>query len=304
LINANPKSFASCGIIGAGKLASVLALALGKAGLLNWIVARNQVSRKAIEKLCGNETELLQSIEAINHLPELIIIAVNDSAIEEVSRNIAKCFAHKLKNIHIIHLSGSKSIDTLNDCEECGAYVSSLHPFQTFFVSDLNALKNIAWGMEFNHSQSELLENFITTLGGIPFKLPNQVLEKKALYHLSAVAASNIATSVFSYAKLIAEKAGIEPNLFFPQIMKRTLENFLQLGLNQAEMPLTGPYARSDTDVINSHIEHLSNFPELLDIYRDLARATAKLANLQGILSNDKLYLVLQTINQSTQIKK
>jgi predicted short-subunit dehydrogenase-like oxidoreductase (DUF2520 family) len=51
---------------------------------------------------------------------------------------------------------------------------------------------------------------------------------------------------------------------------------------------LTGPIARGDVETIQGHIEAMQNkTPELLDLYKDLARYTISVAREKGSITRD-----------------
>jgi len=111
----------------------------------------------------------------------------------------------------------------------------------------------------------ELGEGIVRDLGGIPHHI---LAEKKTLYHVGAVVASNYLVVLASMAVELFAEAGIQPEEALASLlplMRGTLYNLEQVGLPQA---LTGPIARGDVQVVQGHLDHLP--PKILDIYQEL----------------------------------
>jgi predicted short-subunit dehydrogenase-like oxidoreductase (DUF2520 family) len=84
------------------------------------------------------------SIQAIETLPNIIILCVKDGTIEEKSKELAQLFGEKLSNTTIIHTAGVYGREVLVGCEKFGAITLSAHPFQTFAKPIPSTLENIA----------------------------------------------------------------------------------------------------------------------------------------------------------------
>jgi predicted short-subunit dehydrogenase-like oxidoreductase (DUF2520 family) len=78
--------------------------------------------------------------------------------------------------------------------------------------------------------------------------------------------ASNFVVTLYKAAAKAFVEAGAPPHALVP-LMRRTIEN---------DFELTGPIARGDWAVVDAHLASLAErLPELLPIYRALAKATA-----------------------------
>ena len=69
-------------------------------------------------------------------------------------------------------------------------------------------------------------------------------------------------------------------------LIKGTLQNIETLGTTEA---LTGPIARGDVETIRGHIEAMQKkTPELLGLYKELARHTVSVARDKGSITREK----------------
>ncbi|HPI20974.1 MAG TPA: DUF2520 domain-containing protein [Candidatus Kapabacteria bacterium] len=254
-------------LIGAGKLGASLAIELNKYNLLNSILIRSYDKRKSIaEKL--PENKIIHSLRELDiNIIDCVILAIPDSAIEEVANDISQLFKDKLKNKYIIHCSGKERLDVLKSCAEYGAFVASAHPYQTFFKYNENLFKDVPWLIE-TENFDELAE-LILLLGGKPFQLSEEELEKKPLYHCSAVVASNLLASTITLSKqMLKEFENIDPSIL-KKIVYTTIENCID-DSDDNLLPMTGPLIRADLKTIAGHIEQLKPNVHLLESYKAL----------------------------------
>ncbi len=254
-------------LIGAGKLGTSLALELKKHNLLNSILVRSLKKRKSIaEKMPNNK--IISSLRELDiNECDCLIMAIPDSSIEEVANEISKQCKEKIKNKYIIHCSGKERLDVLKSCAEYGAFVASAHPYQTFFKYNENLFKDVPWLIETeNYNQ---IAELILLLGGKPFQLSKDELEKKPLYHCSAVVASNLLASTITLSKqMLKELENIDSNII-KKIVYTTIENCFDES-NENLLPMTGPLIRADLKTIAGHIEQLKSNGHLLESYKAL----------------------------------
>src|SRR3989339_1425764 len=123
-----------CGIIGAGRLGSALSCAMTFKGYrFNWVASKNiKNARKLAGKIgCENYGA---GFEGIYVRPKLIIFAVPDGSVEEVSSEAVSSGIIDDKTV-VLHTSGVLSSDVLHDCRKAGASVAAFHPCQTITLS-------------------------------------------------------------------------------------------------------------------------------------------------------------------------
>ncbi len=280
-------SFPTVGIVGGGRLGSTLAMAIAKLHRLEWVIVHSETSMENLSRKISSEIPLLTDFDFIPHPPKLIIITVPDGSIEHLANQIANHFGESLAGTLIVHCSGALGLEPLTECVMYGGSCAAIHPFQTFTGETDTILRGIAWGMECMPDDEPLLSSVIMGLGGMPMLLNEETRNNKSLYHAAAVASSNFLVTVIDYARTLALQAGIEPEVFLPQIIMTTVENCLNT-LDGTQLPLTGPIARGDTDTVEKHIQTLAYDNNLQTIYKALSTATAITACTHGFITEEQ----------------
>ncbi|MBK9249382.1 MAG: DUF2520 domain-containing protein [Ignavibacteria bacterium] len=283
----------SCGIIGLGRLGGTLAQALKPL----WGVTHSAVNSEEYERLTVICNRVYSSIEAIEELPECIIITVPDSQIESVAQSVASRFGAQLEGRWVLHCSGALGVDVLDSCRIAGARTASAHPFQTFATSSIDALRGIAWGIDCMPEDENFLQQLIKSLGGHPVVLTEDTRKKKAIYHATAVVASNFITILIAAAKEFADVAGIDSRLFLEPIIRQTVENSLNIFDSHTPLPLTGPIARGDSTTIRLHREALTNYPDLSKLYLLLSKAALEIARTNKLLTTEQIHQLESVLN-------
>ncbi|ROL61995.1 DUF2520 domain-containing protein [Bacteroidetes/Chlorobi group bacterium ChocPot_Mid] len=276
----------SLGVIGYGKLGSNLSNLFAKEFSVAWIIDSNQKTRKIASKKLPN-VKILSSFKKVPDLPDYIFLTVEDSSIGNLAIEISEYFKEKLKKKLVLHCSGALSLGILNPLKKYGADIAVIHPYQTFYYPSENLLSGIGWSIR-SENRSEELKKLITKLGGIPFVM-NDDDKQTALYHCSAVVASNFLNTLLSTAKEIAKLAGIPAEMFIPQIINTTIENNFSQIKNKKDFPLTGPYSRADLKTIKKHIKALQKHPFLLKSYCYMALSTIEKIKSEKMSDQNKI---------------
>ncbi len=300
-------SMQSFGVIGLGKLGLSIAVSLSAQGRLAWTMNRGAEHRNAAKFLLSPSLPMYSSLQAIPALPQTLILAVSDTALEEVATQLVEKFGKTLSDKMIVHCSGVKTRSVLAACEAQGAFTIGAHPYQTFGVATAKNFKDIAWGVElppdepFRTISEQVAQEMVQTLGGRMNTLSPETIDNKPLYHASAVFASNYMSVLVGYAAQAAREAGISPELFLPQILHKSLENSLA-GLKQTgtKYPLTGPVSRGDVATVQHHIDSLRTSAtgnSMIRPYCLYALATADFACSQGFITKEQHH-ALETVLQ------
>lgn len=270
------------GVIGTGKLGTSLIKLLSEDSKLSWLVARSDSSLEKVSQISMKST-VYRSIDAININCNSIFICTDDKNLSGAIQQLAENNAINHSITFFIHCAGSIGLDIFQPLIDKGAKVAACHPYQTFFAENIESFKNIPWGIESSDESYPTAEFLIVLLKGIPVRLSAHVLKQKSLYHLSAVASSNLMTAAIQLAKQIADTSGIDSSVFLPEILKTTLQNNIN-SLGDTSFPLTGPIARGDVEVVKSHIEKLASQPHLRDAYIAMSLATVTLAYSEQLI--------------------
>lgn len=258
-------------IIGAGNLATQLALSLHEKG----IRVKQVYSQKP-----ESASELAQKINASfssdlsQLLPEtdLYIVAVKDSAIQEVLENL-RLKADQL----IVHTAGSVPMNIL---EGFSANYGVFYPLQTFSKSRRIDFSDIPICIEANHPFNMMK---LEKLGEMLSSSVNQInSEERKTLHLAAVFVNNFVNHLYAVGADILHDKKLDFDLLKP-LIRETAEKIVSLHPVDAQ---TGPAKRNDQKTIKTQLKMLQDKPEFLKIY---SFATESIFRLQQKHDHDLL---------------
>lgn len=291
-------------IIGYGNVGKFLASILDSLGMLHTVISKKEKIQSDITK-----AKFINNINQLKDLPDAFIIAVSDNLIETVAKELANNLKSKLEEIYVFHLSGTLSRNILDMCYKYKANTASIHPFQTFFCSNssTNLLENATqtltdtvWNIECLEKHISVIFNFIQKIKGIPIHMSQETINNKAIYHSTAVAASNYITMAISLSYKLANIAGIDPNIFLPKIINTTINNNLT-ALKNNKLALTGPIVRGDIEILEKHINSLKNNKSLKNIYCYLGLGLLELIKQEKVINNDNLEKIKELLNNEVK---
>lgn len=254
----------SVGFIGAGKVGVTLGAYLKHKG-----ICVGGYYSKSIESAIN--AALLTDSTAFDNICDLVMdcdtifITTPDSQIEMVWSTIKQM---NIMGKTIIHTSGSISSKIFNQMDELDAYGYSLHPMYAFSAKDgsFHGLDHAFFTLEGNKSKLEDIKNFFEEIG-------NRVLiieeEKKALYHLGNVMASNLVLALIETAVKCLLDCGIAQKEAFEALLPLIKVNVNNMGNDGILHALTGPIERNDVITIKRHLDVV---PDGIDeVYRKLS---------------------------------
>ncbi|MDE2970349.1 MAG: DUF2520 domain-containing protein [Chloroflexota bacterium] len=271
--------FGDVGFIGAGALASALAVAMHRRGYaVRAVASRTPASAERLAAEVPGCVPL--SPQAVADRCSAVFLTVPDDAIAEVAASL-----RWRKGQIVMHCSGAVSLDALSSAADAGAITGAMHPLQTFTdgVDAEAVLRGIACAVEAPSSLREALERLVDDLGGWLLSLN---AADRALYHASAIAACGlVATLLKQAADLWRAIPGLEDEgmrALLP-LTRSTLDNIERQGLPAA---LTGPAARGDVGVVRMHLDALAErAPGFLPLYASLSLALLPIARDKGTLA-------------------
>lgn len=245
-------------LIGTGKLAFHLGHALAGSHLdLIGIAGRD---RERTGQLAQQTGTVPFSLDEDLPVPDLILIAVSDSAIKEVSQRIGWTKAT------VVHTSGASPIDLLSHHAEHGV----LWPIQTFGTDRPLDLKKVPFIIEGNNERAtERIRLFAGMLGDRVIELH---LQERNLLHLAAVIMGNFPVFLLKKAQELLTGRSVDPSLL-DELWRTMAENAIAMGPREA---LTGPAARGDLPTIDRHLQALRSDPDLQRTYRLLSEMIMK----------------------------
>ena len=109
-----------------------------------------------------------------------------------------------------------------------------------------------------------------------------------ALYHAGAVSVSNFFVALVDYGLKFYEALGADKQEALKAVLpliRGTLHNIETVGIPDA---LTGPIMRGDAQTVRDHLEAMqAESPELLGLYKELAKQTISVARDKGSIPED-----------------
>jgi predicted short-subunit dehydrogenase-like oxidoreductase (DUF2520 family) len=258
-------------IIGAGNLATQLALALAEKG----IQVKQVYSRKieTASELAGKvNASFTNDLSQLVAEADLYVIAVKDSAIQEVLETL------RLNDDRlIVHTAGSLPMSVL---EGFSTNYGVFYPLQTFSKSRKVNFSTIPVCIEANHPSNMMkLEKLGKTLSASVNQINSE--ERKTL-HLAAVFVNNFVNHLYAAGADILHDKKLDFDLLKP-LIRETAEKIESLDPIDAQ---TGPAKRNDQNIINSQLKMLQDKPEFLKIY---SFATESIFRLQQKHDHDLL---------------
>jgi len=268
------------GVVGAGRVGTALAVALGRAG--HEVSAVSAVSDASVRRI----EQRLPGV-AIRHPPEvvasadLVLMTVPDDVLPGLVAGLAATGA-AVEGRLIAHASGRHGLGVLDPVVRAGALPLALHPVMTFTgrPDDIDRLAGISFGVTAPDPLRPVAEALVVEMGGEPVFIAE---EQRDLYHAALASGANYLVTLVVQASDLLRDAGVtHPARMLGPLLSAALDNALRLG----DAALTGPVARGDADTVASHINALrADAPEALPAYLALARLTADRAVAAGTLS-------------------
>jgi rfaE bifunctional protein nucleotidyltransferase chain/domain len=254
------------GVIGLGRVGCAMLTLLKDAGHVPvWAVS----SKPHINNI-PVYTDIPGSPEGV----QVVFIAVPDSHIPRVAEQIYASWGQASKDIVFFHFSGLLTSGELAILSTAGAAIGSLHPLQSITVpaQARQILKGSIFTFEGMEGAARVAGVIVDSIGAVMMTVTQ---EHKALYHASAVVASNYLVALLHQASVIIDKVGMGLNHLMP-LIKGTLSNIEEHGSKAA---LTGPISRGDWTTVEGHVKALrEHFPDLIPSYIELGRSCARMA--------------------------
>ena len=238
-------------LVGAGKLATQLGLALSEKGhqiVQVWSRSSESASELASKLKCPFTTD----ISSIYSETEIYIIAVSDSAIEEL---LAK---HSWGSALVVHTAGSIPMNILAPyCTNFGVF----YPFQTFTITKKVDFEQVPVCIEANTPQNlEVLAELARSISG-NIRLFDS--GQRQQIHLAAVFVCNFVNHFYTIGEKLLGEKGIDFEILKPLI----LETASKVTSQSPESSQTGPASRNDKIVMEKHLAMLSQHPDLQNLY-------------------------------------
>jgi predicted short-subunit dehydrogenase-like oxidoreductase (DUF2520 family) len=279
----------SVAIVGAGSLATFLAVALSNAGFeLTEIVSRDAPqSRQRARRLAAKVGVRAVTANSAVLDASLFWLCVPDREIHNAASTLANRLTaslgankkdksrNKLPNRirFAFHSSGALSSRELDPLRREGVAVASVHPLMTFVAGPYPSLPGVPFAIEGEERAKRVAREVVRKLGGESFSLP---ASQKPAYHAWATMTSPLFLAFLATLEEAASAAGLTPENARRKslpIIRQTLENYERLGPAHS---FSGPLIRGDADTIAKHLAALKRSPGARDIYVALARGALR----------------------------
>ena len=284
-----PKTVA---IIGAGRVGSSVGFLLKRAGYaVTAVAARTAAAAEQAVAFIGGGEPLADVIKAASRA-EIVFITTPDRDIREVCDTISTNDGLKSGSL-IVHMSGAHSLELLNAARTTGSYRAVIHPLQSL-ASREQGIKNLPgsyFRIEADPEALKMAKEIVRALGGIELVMPKWSSDKEsaALYHAGAVVVSNYFVALVDYGLKFYQALGADKKDALKAVLpliRGTLDNIETLGIPDA---LTGPIMRGDTQTVRDHLDAMQKrTPELMGLYKELARQTVSVARNKGSITREK----------------
>jgi predicted short-subunit dehydrogenase-like oxidoreductase (DUF2520 family) len=172
----------------------------------------------------------------------------------------------------VLHCSGALSVDVLRPLTPAGSF----HPLMTFPGPDtaIPDLMGVAAVLDGDPEARIFGQSVADALGMRVLGVPGD----RRLYHAAAVISGNFATVLLAHAAQVLQAAGVPGDLAGTALLPLALESLRNAARDPAGS-LTGPVARGDDAVVESHRDALADvgLTDCLELYDNLTRATREL---------------------------
>lgn len=206
---------------------------------------------------------------------DLLLIAVRDDAIEEVSARLATVAA----SVPVAaHMSGFTPVSALDELARVGVARGGFHPLQTLPDPERGAaaLAGAYVGIGGDPQAVETLSELALSLGLTPFSLLD---ESRPEYHAGAAAAANFVITALATAGDLMQSAHVDPVVTRP-LVERAVANLYE---TDAKSALTGPITRGDVSTVIGQLAAARRVSEGVgEQYQLMAEATAIRAGRKG----------------------
>jgi predicted short-subunit dehydrogenase-like oxidoreductase (DUF2520 family) len=265
-------------IVGAGNLASALAVALGQAGYAVGPILSRKGSA-ALRRARRLAREIRSSAVALSGSRTLIVNAdvlwfcVPDAAIAGAAQDFWRAVDWKAADWRkkvALHSSGALTSDQLNYLRAQGAAVASVHPLMTFVRGSRLSLRGVPFAIEGDAAALRVARGIIKEVGGSAYAIRK---EDKTAYHAWGTFASPLLTALLVTGEHVAKAAGVKRRAAKQRMLPMLQQTLANYAGSEGRGIFSGPIIRGDVDTVKSHLQALRQLPIAREVYIALARA-------------------------------
>jgi len=260
-------------IVGAGSLATSLALALRESGYtITEIISRNSPrSRQSARRLAAKIGARPVTAQTATLESSLLWFCVPDREIRSAAASLSVRARGKVR--FAFHSSGALTSRELDPLRKTGIAVASVHPLMTFVPGSHPSVVGAPFAVEGDTAATRIARRIVRDLGGESFTLPPA---RKAAYHAWATLTSPLFIAFLVTLEEVARAAGLtreDSRRKSLPIIRQTLENYSRLGPRNS---FSGPIIRGDVETVAKHLAMLRKHPDARAVYVALARSALR----------------------------
>ena len=269
----NPTTF----IVGAGPVATALAGALRLGGVpVLGLWARRAGPARAAGSTAG--------VAAFSSAPpdllletEVVILAVRDQVITEVAKMLVGTGLINKRHV-LLHCAGAASArELLGPVAGQVGGIGTLHPLSAIAdgKTSMRALRGTVFGVEGDDVGRAMAGKLVSAISGVVLALDGAQM---AAYHAAAALASNYVVAAIDAAAAVLASTGIPADKAARALVPLAEGALRNVAAHGTTAGLTGPVRRGDLATVSRHLDAIRDRPELVEIYRALARRASEIA--------------------------
>jgi len=243
-------------LIGSGNIAWHLCKSLEFSKIkINEIYSRNEETARSLADTFDLD---FAPLNFIDKNADVVIVAVNDDEIENVSNSI-----FTKSNQIVLHTSGTKSLQVLEKHENTGVlwFLESMKQEHT-----INYLKTPLIYHYNNELTQKTIEKLIAEISNETHILAD---EQRKKMHLAAVMSNNFSNHLLHLTKNYCDIHKLDFNLL-NQIMQSTVSNAFKYSPEKSQ---TGPAIRNDKVTLDKHMDMLKHDATTAEIYKQISES-------------------------------
>jgi predicted short-subunit dehydrogenase-like oxidoreductase (DUF2520 family) len=269
-------------IIGGGPVATALAMKLSRAGVPVAAMWARRPEQAAAAGATAGVLGLSGELPAILTESDIVLVAVRDDAIAEVTTEVVKSGRLRKEQV-LLHCSGAlPAAQALAPARGKVSGLGTMHPLVSFADAHAGAaaLRGATIAVEGDDAGREAARALAQALGATAIELP---AERLPLYHAAAVIACNYLVALGDAGVELLEKAGFSAEHALAALAPLMASTVRNLGERGAERALTGPIARGDAKAVERHLAVLAeSAPDLVALYEEAGRRALAVARRAG----------------------
>ena len=282
----------AAGVVGCGRVGSVLGAALARAG--HRVVAVSGVSPDSRRRAAQLLPDVpIRAADEVVGRSDLVVLAVPDDILADLVAGLAATDGWRPGQL-VAHVAGAYGLSVLDPATRAGALPLAVHPVLPFTgrgLDDLARLMGVSFGVSAPEPLRLVAEALVVEMGGEPVWVPD---EMRPLWHAAlSIGANHLVTLVNEAADLLRAAGAEDPDKVLGPLLSAALDGALRYG----DRGLTGPVSRGDAGTVAKHLAALAeSAPESIPAYVALARQTAARALASGRLRPEQAEALLDVL--------